>query len=55
MDIDAWVFDRLTAMNKFIAWWKANHKENAEDFPNELLPGEWEEQFEFFNSPYGAY
>jgi hypothetical protein len=50
MDIDAWIFDRLTRLNKFVAWWKAHHETEPDLFPNDLLPNELEMELAFFEN-----
>ena len=46
--IEAWEADRLEAVRRFKEFWKT--KKGDKDFPNALPMGEWDEQFEFFQT-----
>lgn len=43
MTLEQWAKEEKEHIERFLAWWKEHDGE--EGFPNELPPGEWDEQF----------
>jgi len=45
MTLEAWRVEMLDDMGKFVAYWERMNKHFPEQFPMELLAGDWDEQF----------
>lgn len=48
MTVEQFVEEEITRLRAFIIFWNNQRKENKEQFPKELPPGEWDEQFRAF-------
>jgi hypothetical protein len=45
MTLIEWISGELSRLNGFVEYWRSHHEEDAEHFPDELPPGEWDEQY----------
>jgi hypothetical protein len=50
MDLNEYVEDAKKSVDEFRDWWTERRKEAPEDFPLEMSPGDWDEQFRSFLS-----
>jgi len=50
MNIDEFSLDIQEELKKFNEFWRKGHQKSEHMFPDELEPGEWQEQFFSFSS-----
>jgi len=50
VDLLEYVEEAQQSVIEFRDWWMERRKEAPEDFPDEMSPGDWDEQFKSFLS-----
>ena len=48
--LDDWLKEEHQRIENFAAMWKLENTSNPENWPNELEPGEWDEQLRAYES-----
>ena len=50
MKIEEWVAEEKQNLEKFLQFWRGQQAgENAEFYPEDMPPGEWDEQYRLWN------
>ena len=45
MTLDQFIEEEKKTLRIFEAWWRAENKKNPKNFPLDMEPGEWDEQY----------
>lgn len=48
--IEEWAQSEIETMNNFVKFWKEKQNEDLENYPNSLLPGDWDEQYMLYST-----
>jgi len=51
VDLDQFVMGERRRLEAFRRWWRREHFQSPDEFPLEMLPGEWDEQLLIFDEP----
>ncbi len=45
MDIYGWANEEYERIQSFLRWWRGQNSNDAMEFPLDMEPGEWDEQY----------
>jgi len=48
LSIDEFCIEELETVKEFTRYWLRMHKEDPDNYPYNLRPGDWDEQYHFF-------
>jgi hypothetical protein len=47
--LQEWYIQEKARLEDFLEFWKKEHEKDPQNFPNTLLPGEWDEQLQIYS------